>query len=186
MAGDRSMAHTGLSPIGSFLNQRDKIVELIPRLRRYARALTGSADLADDLVQDCLERGLSRIHLWRQGSDLRAWLFTIMHNLHVNNVRRARIRPDLTQAEPVEGVRPAVQHDVVELRSIIAALQRLPEEQREVVVLVAVEELSYREAAAVLDVPIGTVMSRLARGRERLRSFSGVGASPDLVRGGAE
>lgn len=158
------------------MNQREAIVELIPRLRRYARALTGNPDLADDLVQDCLERGLSRLHLWRSGSDLRAWLFTIMHNLHVNNVRRSRIRPDGTQADDshVGALQPR-QDEVVELHSIVAALRHLPEDQRAVLLLVAVEEMSYRDAAKVLDVPIGTVMSRLARGRERLRTLTGGG-----------
>ena len=75
-------------------DSRQHVVVLIPRLRRYARALTGNSEQADELVQDCLERGLARLHLWRRGSDLRAWLFTIMHNLHVNNLRRDGIRPD--------------------------------------------------------------------------------------------
>ena len=158
------------------MNEREQaIVALIPRLRRYARALTGSADLADDLVQDCFERALSRLVLWRHDPDPRAWLFTIMHNIYVNNVRRAQTRPDkdrLPEWETGSGTRP-VQDDVVELHSIAAALQRLPEDQREVVVLVGLEELSYRETAAVLGVPIGTVMSRLARGRERLRQLTG-------------
>ncbi len=159
------------------MNQREAIVELIPRLRRYARALTGNPDLADDLVQDCLERGLSRLHLWRRGSDLRAWLFTIMHNLHVNNVRRSRIRPDGTQADDTHtGQIQPRQDEVVELRSIVAALRQLPEDQRAVLLLVAVEEMSYREAALILSLPIGTVMSRLARGRERLRALAGAGA----------
>jgi len=152
------------------------IVALIPRLRRYARALTANADMADDLVQDCLTRGLSKMHLWRRGTDLRAWLFTIMHNLHVNNTRRNRIRPD-TQGESDwrSGSQPAGQDEVVELRSIVAALRQLPEEQRAVVVLVGIEEMSYREAADILAIPVGTVMSRLARGRERLRQLTGQG-----------
>ncbi len=155
--------------------QGEQIVALIPRLRRYARALTGNAEQADDLVQDCLERGLSRFHLWRRGSDLRAWLFTIMHNLHVNNLRRARIRPDaavLPDWDATGAVLP-LQEDIVALRSIIAALGQLPDEQREVILLVGLEEMSYREAAAALGIPIGTVMSRLARGRERLRQLTG-------------
>jgi RNA polymerase sigma-70 factor (ECF subfamily) len=153
----------------------EQIVALIPRLRRYARALTGNAEQADDLVQDCLERGLSRFHLWRRGSDLRAWLFTIMHNLHVNNLRRARIRPDaavLPDWDATGAVLP-LQEDIVALRSIVAALGQLPDEQREVILLVGLEEMSYREAAAALGIPIGTVMSRLARGRERLRQLTG-------------
>lgn len=155
--------------------ERSEIVALIPRLRRYARALTGNADQADDLVQDCLERALGRLHLWRSGTNLRAWLFTIMHNLHVNNMRRRAIRPDgesLPDWDAGGRVRP-VQDDVVELRSVVGALRQLPDEQREVLLLVALEELSYREVADALGIPIGTVMSRLARGRQRLRQLGG-------------
>ena len=101
-------------------------------------------------------------------------MFTILHNLHVNNVRRSRIRPDGAALPEWETTGSAPrQDDVVELNSIVAALKQLPDEQREVILLVGLKELSYREAAAVLDVPIGTVMSRLARGRERLRQLTG-------------
>ena len=147
-----------------------RIDELIPRLRRYARALTGERSLADDLVQDTLERAWSKLHLWRGGSDLRAWLFTIMHNVHVNQVRSRAAQPtlpldeDLTDA-PVR----ASQADMLEVRDIDAAVRRLPVEQREVLLLVALEHMSYQQTAATLGIPIGTVMSRLSRARERLR-----------------
>lgn len=141
----------------------------IPRLRRYARALTGERNAADDLVQDTLERALSRFHLWRQGSDLRAWLFTIMHNIYVNQTRsRIRHPQEPLDAAAADELR-AREPDWGELRDIEEALGRLPGEQRAVVLLVGLEQFSYEEAARVLDIPLGTVMSRLSRGRERLR-----------------
>lgn len=159
-------------------DSRQHVVVLIPRLRRYARALTGNPEQADELVQDCLERGLTRLHLWRRGSDLRAWLFTIMHNLHINNLRRGGIRPDAQVYDDtrMQAGTPPAQDDVVALHSIVGLIRRLPADQREVVLLVGLEELSYREVADVLGVPLGTVMSRLARGRERLREWSGAAA----------
>ena len=146
----------------------------IPRLRRYARALTGDRAAADDLVQDTLERALSRFHLWRQGSDLRAWLFTIMHNIFVNQARsRARHYHESLETEPAADAVHAPEPDWLELRDIGSALARLPQEQRTVVLLVGLEQFTYEEAAQVLGVPIGTVMSRLSRARERLRALLG-------------
>ena len=147
------------------------ITEHIPRLRRYARALTGERSAADDLVQDTLERALSRFHLWRQGSDLRAWLFTIMHNIYVNQTRSRVRHPHETLDEPDAEALQAREPDWSELRDIDDALTRLPAEQRAVVLLVGLEQLTYEEAAQVLDIPLGTVMSRLSRGRERLRGL---------------
>jgi len=143
---------------------------LIPRLRRYARALTGDRGTADDLVQDTLERAWSKLHLWRHGSDLRAWLFTIMHNVHVNQIR-SRSSASLVPLDDEIADAPvrATQSDMLEVRDIDAALHRLPIEQREVVLLIALERMSYDETARSLRIPIGTVMSRLARARERLR-----------------
>lgn len=149
----------------------DLIVAEIPRLRRYARALVRDGVRADDLVQDCLVRAWSRQHLWRRGSNLRAWLFTILHNIHANDARHASrqivgLAHDGTT--PDRAVDPD-QDGPLLVADIVAALRRLPDDQRDVVVLVGVEQLSYEEAAGVLDVPVGTVMSRLHRGRERLR-----------------
>lgn len=141
----------------------------IPRLRRYARALTGERSAADDLVQDTLERALSRFHLWRQGSDLRAWLFTIMHNIYVNQTRSRIRHPQEPLDDSAADELRAREPDWGELRDIEEALGRLPGEQRAVVLLVGLEQFSYEEAARVLDIPLGTVMSRLSRGRERLR-----------------
>jgi RNA polymerase sigma-70 factor (ECF subfamily) len=156
-----------------------RIDEIIPRLRRYARALTGERSLADDLVQDTLERAWTKLHLWRGGSDLRAWLFTIMHNVHVNQVRsRGAATLPLDEEMADAPVRPS-QTDMLEVRDIDAALKRLPVEQREVLLLVALEHMSYQQTATTLEIPIGTVMSRLARARDRLRIMldSGSGAA---------
>jgi len=147
------------------------ITQHIPRLRRYARALTGDRSAADDLVQDTLERALSRFHLWRQGSDLRAWLFTIMHNIFVNQARaRARHQHETLDDPGADGLH-ARDPNWAELRDIDDALARLPGEQRAVLLLVGLEQFTYEEAARVLDIPLGTVMSRLSRGRERLRAM---------------
>ena len=155
-----------------------RVQELIPRLRRYARALTGEASAADDLVQDTLERAWNKLHLWRHGSDLRAWLFTIMHNVHVNQVRSRRpgMLVPLDEDTAEAPVRPT-QSDMLEVRDIDIALRQLPLEQREVLLLIALERMSYGETAKTLGIPIGTVMSRLARGRERLRIALGAEAT---------
>ena len=144
------------------------MVALIPRLRRYARALVGDRAAADDLVQDTLERAWSKLHLFRQGTDLRAWLFTVMHNVHVNRVRAARQTEALDDEMP-ELIQRAPQGDALLVRDLERAISALPPAQREVLLLVALEDLSYEEAARVLGIPIGTVMSRLARAREKMR-----------------
>jgi RNA polymerase sigma factor (sigma-70 family) len=141
----------------------------IPRLRRYARAMLGNRAAADDLVQDTLERAWSRVAQWRQGSDLRAWLFSIMHNLRVDQLRRPNLPTHSIDEDDFEVPTRAMQSDRLELGDLDSALARLPEEQRAVLLLVAIEEMRYDEVAATLGIPIGTVMSRLSRGRERLR-----------------
>jgi RNA polymerase sigma factor (sigma-70 family) len=158
-----------------------RVQDLIPRLRRYARALTGERSAADDLVQDTLERAWAKLHLWRRGSDLRAWLFTIMHNVCVHQVRsRANLASVPLDDDVAElPVRPT-QADMLEVRDIDAALRRLPPGQREVLLLVALERMSYEETASTLGIPIGTVMSRLARARERLRIMLGEPAGGGL------
>jgi len=145
----------------------------IPRLRRYARALTGDRAAADDLVQDTLERALSRFHLWRRGSALRAWLFTIMHNIFVNQARSRMRYPHDALDESAADALHYREPEWTDLRDIGDALERLPVEQRTVVLLVGLEQFTYEEAARVLQVPIGTVMSRLSRGRERMRALLG-------------
>src|SRR3954471_20670093 len=148
----------------------------IPRLRRYARALTRDVARADDLVQSCLTRAVAKQHLWQPGTDLRAWLFTILHNQHVNDVRRS-VREGINVA--VEEMAPVltVQSNavaVLQLRDLEAAIARLPQEQRQVILLVGLEGMRYEEVAAILGVPVGTVRSRLSRGRETLRHLMGM------------
>jgi RNA polymerase sigma-70 factor (ECF subfamily) len=171
----------GHAPIAE--NGRSRMAELrarieaeIPRLRRYARALTRDIVAADDLVQDCLVRGLAKLHLWKEGTDLRAWLFTILHNQYVNQVRRA-VREgapvSVSETEP-SLTRAADQGQRLELRDLDRALARLPEEQRTVILLVGLEGMRYEAVAEVIGVPVGTVRSRLSRGREALRRLMGV------------
>ena len=143
------------------------IVPYIPNLRRYARALVGDRDGADDLVQDTLERAVRKFHLWRPG-DLRAWLFSIMHNVFVNQLKGRKVSPSVEiDEEMIAAHVPTV--DSVDVLDLERALVRLAPEQREVVLLVALEDMSYAEVSKALGIPIGTVMSRLSRGRERLR-----------------
>ena len=154
----------------------------IPRLRRYARALVRERTAADDLVQDTLERAWSRSAQWRPGGDLRAWLFGIMHNLRVDQIRRPQPATlSLGDGEPLVPVR-ATQSDLLEVGDLETALASLAEEQRAVLLLVALEEMSYAEVAATLGIPVGTVMSRLARGRERLRLILEGGAPSAKLR----
>ena len=152
------------------MSDAQRLLELIPRLRRYARALVGDRAAADDLVQDTLERALNKLHLYRPGTDLRAWLFTVLHNVHVNQVRAARTAEPIAE-DMVELAQRPLQHDGLALRDLERALERLPAEQREVLLLVVLEDMSYEEAARTLGIPIGTVMSRLARAREKLRAM---------------
>jgi RNA polymerase sigma-70 factor (ECF subfamily) len=167
---------------------RQQVIEQLPGLRRYARALMGDAWAADDLVQDTLERACGQWRLWAVGSDLRAWLFTLMHNLYANQARSAsrrvsagiRVDPDEVDAElraPDSGSDIAV--------DLQRCLLRLPDDQREVLLLVTMEDLSYEEVARVLSIPVGTVMSRLSRSRSRLRELmdapAGTAATPPMA-----
>jgi RNA polymerase sigma-70 factor (ECF subfamily) len=143
----------------------------IPRLRRYARSLTQDISRADDLVQSCLVRALTKEHLWQPGTDIRAWLFTILHNQHVNDVRRL-VREGIVVS--VEDVTPQLAAapsagTSLELHDLAQAIAVLPREQRVVVLLAGREGKSYEEIAATLGVPVGTVRSRLSRARARLR-----------------
>jgi RNA polymerase sigma-70 factor (ECF subfamily) len=152
------------------MNEAQRLVELIPRLRRYARALVGDRSTADDLVQDTLERAWTKLHLYRRGTDLRAWLFTVMHNVHVNRVRASRATDTLGDEMP-ELAQRAPQSDALLVRDLDRSISRLPSEQRAVLLLVTLEEMSYEEVARTLGIPIGTVMSRLSRAREKLRAM---------------
>jgi RNA polymerase sigma-70 factor (ECF subfamily) len=147
------------------------IEPMIPALRRYARSLLRDRSAADDLVQDTLERTITRWHQRRDDSNARTWVFTILHNLAVNRLRQRDRRgyhmPIEDAAESSLAEAPP-QEDRVRHGELLAALASLPEEQRSVLLLVSVEDLSYAEAAKVLDIPIGTVMSRLSRARDKL------------------
>ena len=145
-----------------------ELVACIPRLRRYARALMRDAAGADDLVQDTMERAWRRLASWRRGAAMRPWLFGIMHNLHVDRLRKAGLPTvELDEDTPQPA---AAAHDTLELRDLQTALASLAPGQREVLLLVVLEEMSYEEVAAALAIPLGTVMSRLSRGREKLRA----------------
>jgi RNA polymerase sigma-70 factor (ECF subfamily) len=160
------------------------IVAQIPHLRRYALALLGDSERADDLVQDCLERAWSRFHLFREDGNLRAWLFTIMHNVNANAARRASRRPRTVPYEHDRHAMPVAgnQEDRVAVAALWRALEDIPVEQREVVLLVGLEQMTYEEVARILDIPVGTVMSRLHRGRERLRSIYDGQIGPSIRR----
>jgi RNA polymerase sigma factor (sigma-70 family) len=152
------------------MQDSERLIACIPRLRRYARALLGGRAEADDLVQDTVERGWDKLASWRRGSDMRAWLFGIMHNLHVDQQRRPALPTEPLDDElPLAMPGNSAADGRLALRDMDSALQLLPPEQRAVLLLVALEEMRYDEVAATLDIPLGTVMSRLSRGRERLR-----------------
>ena len=156
------------------MDKRKDLMAQLPHLMRYARALTRDPDAADDLVQDCVDRALSKLHLFKAGTNMRAWLFTVMHNIHAQNMRRLGRRMDKTSLEPEMEERHGTEGEqlgALTLRDLDRALERLSEDQRAVILLVGLEDMSYAQTAEILDVPVGTVMSRLARGRERLKKI---------------
>jgi len=156
-----------------------ELLAAIPRLRRYARVLAGDWARADDLVQETLARAWEKRRLWQPGTDLRAWLFTIMHNVFVNmrtSAKREAMQVSIDGDAEGEGawqvaVQPQ-QFTHVELGEVLQQVGRLPAEQREALLLAAVEELKYEEIATMLSIPVGTVMSRLSRAREKLRRMA--------------
>ena len=154
------------------MNEFGRLLESeIPRLRRYARALTRNTAKADDLVQSSLVRALEKQHLWQPGSNLRAWLFTILHNQHVNDVRHSLREGSLgpvEDAEPVWRVEPVVDASL-QLRDLQRGINTLSYEQREVLLLVGLEGMRYEQVADILGIPVGTVRSRLSRARTALR-----------------
>ena len=144
-----------------------QLVALLPRLRRFAHGLTGSSDEGDDVVQSSCERALTRLDQWREGTRLDSWMFRIVQTVWIDRVRRRRevaLAPEAWDQLPgTDGVRDAEAR--AELRAVRRLIGELPDDQRTVLLLVSVEGLSYREAAEVLDLPVGTVMSRLSRAR---------------------
>ena len=158
------------------MDRKEAIAQELPRLRRYARALLRDPSEADDLVQDCVARALERIAQWREDDDPRRWLFTIMHNVFIDQgrARRRRTRTaQVTALSPGEAFDPPRQVDRLIFADVMDALQELPDDRREALVLVGVEGMSYRDAANMLGVPVGTLMSRLGRGRAQLRALLG-------------
>ena len=159
----------------------DQVEACVPALRRYARALTRNADLADDLVQDCLERAITRRRLFRPTGPVRAWLFTILLNLHRNALRTARRRGEQVDIDSVpELSTPAAQPGYLALAELARAIETLPPEQKEALLLVTLEGIQYHEAAGIIGVPVGTLMSRLGRARAALRLLTGTPAEPHL------
>ena len=151
---------------------RQQMVALLPRLRRFAYALTGSLDEGDDIVQSACERALARLHQWQPGTRLDSWMFRIIQTTWIDRLRARRVRGEESDPEVLERQATGDHGRAVEHRLLLAktqaAMAALPEDQRAVLALVSVDGLSYKEAAAVLELPIGTVMSRLARARAKL------------------
>ena len=153
------------------LDDQQHLTTWVPRLRRYARALAGTREDADDLVQDTLERAWAKSALWQSVGDMRAWLFSIMHNLHVDGVRKPKIAMVLVDDDLPDMPVAATQGERLAVIDLQTALNQLPIEQRELLLLVALEDMAYSDIAKTLGIPIGTVMSRLSRGREHLRAI---------------
>ncbi len=162
----------------------DQLVEHIPHLRRYARSLTRDIQQSEDLVQECLGRALSRMSQWQADTNLRAWLFTIMHNLHINNLRQRKLSSGADSLDGVElmDTRQNGQDTAMEMQDLERAMAQLTTEHREILMLVCVEGMSYSEVASVLGVATGTVMSRLHRARETLRHWLSGEVPPKLRR----
>jgi RNA polymerase sigma factor (sigma-70 family) len=164
---------------------RSRLTAEIPYLRRFARGLAGDAALADDLVQDCLERALAKEHLYDPARPLRAWLYAVLRNLYVSGLRRkgrSGVVKSVDDLAPEEEAVAGEQEDHAAVRSIAEALDRLPHLHREVILLVALEDMSYREVAEIIGVPVGTVMSRLSRARGVLRTILDLSERPTLRR----
>jgi RNA polymerase sigma-70 factor (ECF subfamily) len=165
------------------LAKSDEIYQLIaqeiPRLRRYARFLARNADQADDLVQECLTRAVSNIDRWQPGTNMNAWLLVILHNIFINEVKRRR--PVLTSDGVIEqhgGGTSGGQEERIYLNNVQQAFDKLSTDHKEILLMIAVEGLQYEEAAAILNVPIGTVRSRISRARESLREL--LAGQPEL------
>jgi RNA polymerase sigma-70 factor (ECF subfamily) len=154
---------------------REQILEHVPSLRRHARALTRDAEAADDLVHDALLRAIEKNHMWERGTNLKAWLHRILHNHFINTQRRNKLRPSGISPDDYDIYMDsaATQMSHMELKSLEDALHMLPAAQRDVLLLIGVEGLSYDEAAQILNCPTGTVRSRLSRARDGLRRLMG-------------
>jgi RNA polymerase sigma-70 factor, ECF subfamily len=162
---------------------RQEIVALVPRLRRFCLALTRSADAGDDLAQSTIERALSRIDQWQQGTRLDSWMFRIAQNIFIDEMRASKRRGTQVDVEALEAVAGDDGRRITEARSDMErarqAIAALPDDQRVLVALVIIDGQSYKEAAAILDIPIGTVMSRVSRARQSIAAY--VGAAPSAL-----
>ena len=153
-------------------NGTQKILDCIPHLKRYAYSLIRDADHAEDLLQDSLQRAFEKIHLWKPDNNIRSWLFTIMHNIHASQARRYHNGPKFVNDDAaLDNHSGSSCSKDMEIRDLQNALATLSPDHREIIHLICVEELKYEEVAAILDLPKGTVMSRLYRAREQLRAF---------------
>ena len=150
---------------------RQEMTHVIPQLRRYARALVNSPDTADDLVQDTLEQALAKKHLWNESQGMRPWLFTILHNIYASAARRYQRAPAMESYSSMPEISSPADNIDLLLPDLQRAMDMLSDEYRQVLLLVGLEQMSYKETSAVLDIPVGTVMSRLARARKKLRAF---------------
>ena len=149
----------------------NELEQCIPALRRYAHSLLYQQDQADDLVQDCLERAINKKSLWQPGTSLRAWLFTMQHNLYVNQLKRLGRQP--TMSSETEQLINPLEPDKTDslIRDIDFCMRQLPVDQRQILLLVSVEGFSYKEIAKIMEIPLGTVMSRLSRARKTLQAL---------------
>ena len=150
---------------------KQELIRLIPQLRRYACALVSNVEIADDLVQDCLERALSRHHLWDSSRPMKPWLLTVLHNIFANNARQYMRTPRLVSIYDMEDISDHKDTTDSSLTDLQMALEQLSTEHRQIILLVGVEQMSYKETATILDIPLGTVMSRLTRARQTLRQI---------------
>ena len=150
---------------------KQELTRLIPQLRRYAFALVKHADTADDLVQDSLERALSKQHLWNPSLPVKPWLLTVLHNIFANNARKYRQAPSLVSINEMEEISDNKNSNELYLNDLQYALEQLSHEHRQIILLVGLEQMSYKETATILDIPLGTVMSRITRARQKLKQI---------------
>ena len=154
------------------MDKKQALVQELPHLMRFARALKRDVTAADDLVQDCVQKALPKLHQFQSGTNMRSWLFTILHNVHRQDLRTSSRRISTTVMDEAHENRhgtEANQNGALMIRDLHDALGQLQDEQREVVLLVGLEDMTYKQVAEILDIPVGTVMSRLSRGREKLK-----------------
>jgi RNA polymerase sigma-70 factor, ECF subfamily len=158
---------------------------VLPNLRRYARRLTHDDVDADDLVQECIARALGKLHLWKAGTDLRAWLFSILHNEYVSQIRRAARRGTAVDWGEYGSTLTCAPNQIehLEIRELVRALQSLPKEQRDAVLMISLTS-DYYEAASACTVPVGTIRSRLSRGRKALRAMTGAASGEPRMANG--